>query len=289
MTNVARPAPRRTTLIGALVVTAVLTVLYAPVLRDLVETWWHVSYHTYGFFIAPFSVWLAWESRDRAFAAPLAAWRPGAIVVAAALATLVLGIELDSLVLRSLSLPLMIAGVGLFALGPAGFRPFAFPVGFLALMTPLPTAALTAISLPLQHLAAAFATWALNLLGITAVRDGLYITLPAVWLHVSEDCNGLRFLLAMIVVGIAFGALTQGRMSTRVVVLLLAVATALVANLLRVTGTGVVAHAWGREAATGMAHLVYGKAVYLVTMIPFVVAVVLLKRTSTSVAAPEPA
>ena len=210
----------------------------------------------------------------------------GALVVAAGLAALMLGAAANSLVLRSLSLPLTIAGLGLFALGPAGFRPFRFPVGFLALMTPLPAEALTAISVPLQYFAAGFATWALNALGITAVRDGLYISLPAATLHVTEDCNGLRFLLAMTVIGIAFGALTQARLSMRVVVVLLAVATGLVANLLRVTGTGVVAHEWGREAASGTAHLVYGKAVYLVTVVPFVLAVIGLKRTSAPVATP---
>ena len=289
MATLARTAPSRTTVIGALVVAAALAALYAPVLRDLVDAWSRISYHTYGFFIAPFSVWLAWESRDRALVTPLAAWRPGAIVAAAGLATLMLGVEAGSLVLRSLSLPLTIAGLGLFALGPAGFRPFRFPVGFLVLMTPLPAEAITAISVPLQYVAAWFATWALNVFGITAVRDGLYITLPAVTLHVSEDCNGLRFLLAMTVTGIAFGALTQSRLSMRVVVVFLAVATGLVANLLRVTGTGVVAHEWGREAASGTAHLVYGKAVYLVTMVPFVLAVIGLKRTSAPAPPAQPA
>jgi exosortase len=276
--TLARTAPRRALLAGGVLAAGALALLYAPVVRDLLDAWSRISYHTYGFFIAPFSVWLAWESRDRAIGAPIVRWRPGLAVAAAGLGLLALGTDTESLALRALSLPVTLAGVGLFALGPDGFRPFAFPVGFLALMTPLPHPALMALSLPLQWIASAFTTVALNVIGIPAVRDGLFITLPDVVLHVSEDCNGLRFLLAMAVIGVAFGALTQRTLRARLLVVALALVTGLVANLLRVAGTGVVAHVWGREAASGLAHLVYGKTVYLVTMVPFVLAVIWLRR-----------
>jgi exosortase len=200
------------------------------------------------------------------------------VAAAAGLAVLAAGTQTEILAVRALSLPIVLAGIGLFALGPAGFRPVAFPVGFLVFMTPLPDPALAALSAPLQSIASVIATAALNAIGIPAVREGLFITLPAVVLHVTEDCNGLRFLLAMAVIGVAFGALTQRTLRFRLLVVFLALATGLVANQFRVTGTGVVAHVWGRDAATGMAHLVYGKAVYFATMVPFVLAVLWLRR-----------
>src|SRR5687767_3538714 len=263
---------------ASLAVVAALVVLYAPVLRDLVGTWERVSYHTYGFFIAPFALWLAWEARAEVRRAPLVSWRPGLAIVAAGLGLLAAGMQVDSLMLRSLSLPVVLGGWGLFALGVEGFRPLLFPVGFLAFMTPLPTPALMALSIPLQTIAAVFTTAALNVSGVSAVRDGLYIALPAVTLHVSEDCNGLRFLLAMVVLGVAFGTLTQRTLRRRLVVVGLALAVGIVANLFRVFGTGVVAHVWGRSAASGLPHLVYGKAVYLVMLVPFVLAVLHLRR-----------
>ena len=279
MTTVAAGlAARRGLRTASLAVVVALGVLYAPVLRDLVAAWERVSYHTYGFFIAPFALWLAWEARAEVRRAPLVSWRPGLAIVAGGLGLLAAGIHVDSLVLRSLSLPVVLAGWGLFALGVEGFRPLAFPVGFLALMTPLPAPALAALSLPLQTIAAVFTTAALNLVGITAVRDGLFIALPAVTLHVTEDCNGLRFLLAMVVLGVAFGALTQRTLRARLVVVALALAVGIVANQFRVFGTGVVAHVWGRSAASGTPHLVYGKAVYLVMLVPFVLTVVRLRR-----------
>jgi exosortase len=282
-TVVVSTVSRRAALAGGLAIATALAVLYLPLLRDLVETWNRVNYHTYGFFIAPFSLWLAWESRDDVKRAPLVAWWPGLAIVAAGLAVLAAGTQAESLALRSLSIPIVLAGCGLWALGPAGFRPLAFPVGFLAFMTPLPDPAIAALSAPLQSIASAFATAALNLIGIPAVRDGHFITLPSVVLHVSEDCNGLRFLLAMAVLGVAFGALTQRTLRFRLLVVVLALATGLIANQFRVTGTGVVAHVWGREAATGMTHLIYGKAVYFATMVPFVLAVLWLRRVERPV------
>jgi exosortase len=265
-----------------------LALLYTPVVLELAGVWWRVSYFNYGFLIPAFSAWLVWESRDAlARAATLARWWPGLGIVVAGLGALGAGFGVDSQMLRALSMPVVVAGLGLHALGPAGFRPFAFPTAFLVFMTPLPDPAIAKISLPLQQLAASVATVALNAIGIRAVQDGLYVALPTVVLHVEESCNGLRFLLAMLVVGVAFGWMTQRTTARRLGVVAVAVVAAIVANLLRVTGTGVVAHHFGRDAATGVAHLVYGKVVYLVMMVPFVTTVLLLRRGTGSPAHEE--
>ncbi len=259
---------------------AALVLLYAPVLYELAGVWWRVSYFNYGFLIPAFSAWLVWESRAELARAARERWRPGVAVVAAGLAVLAAGVAADSLTVRALSIPVVVAGAGLYALGPVGFRAFAFPTAFLVFMTPLPQSVIAAVSLPLQQLAASVSTVALNAIGIPSVRSGLFIKLPSVVLHVEESCNGLRFLLAMIVVGVAFGWLTQRTPGRRVAVVAVAIVAAIAANLVRVTGTGVVAHYLGREAATGVAHLAYGKVVYLVMMVPFVATVLLLRRAT---------
>lgn len=261
---------------------AALVLLYTPVLYELVGVWWRVSYFNYGFLIPAFSAWLVWESRAELARAARTRWRPGLGVIAAGLALLAAGVGAESLMLRALSIPVVVTGIGLFALGPVGFRAFAFPAAFLVFMAPLPDRAITAVSLPLQQLAATSATVALNAIGIPSIQSGLFITLPAVVLHVEESCNGLRFLLAMLVVGVAFGWLTQRTPGRRAAVVAVALVAAITANIIRVTGTGVVAHYLGREAATGVAHLAYGKVVYLVMMVPFVATVLLLRRATPS-------
>jgi exosortase len=254
--------------------------LYAPVLRELTHLWATVPYYSYGYLIPVFTAYGVWDARrGLAGARPTWSWS-GLALVALGLAGLATGSSAHSLTLEAVSLPVVLAGAGLLLFGRRRFRPFVFPVAFLALMAPLPDGALDTISLPLQHLAAWFAAQALPLVGVPARLDGLAVHLPATTLYVTEACNGVRFLLAMIVIGAAFAWATQARLLARIVVVGLAIAVAIVANLLRVAGTGVIAHYLGPEAATGFAHVAFGKVVYLAMLVPFIVAVLVLRRAT---------
>jgi exosortase len=241
--------------------------------------WATVPYYSYGFLVPLFSAWGLWDAR-RSLARPAPERSAvGLALLAGGLGLLLAGAALASLTLAALSLPVVLAGVARLALGRQGFAAVAFPLAFLAFMAPLPDALIPALSLPLQHLAAWFTGHALGAMGVPVARDGLLIHIPGVVLHITEACNGLRFLLAMIVVGTAFAWATQGRTGRRAAVLGLAVVIAVVANLVRVTGTGLLAHHWGPEAALGFFHVAYGKVVYLVMLAPFLAGVLWLRRT----------
>jgi exosortase len=198
-------------------------------------------------------------------------------LIAAGVGVLAAGTASGSLTLRALSIPLVASGVVMAAAGREHARAMVFPLAFLVFMAPLPDGTIPRLSLPLQHLAADSAGWTLGALGIPAAQEGLFIHLPGVTLHVSEACNGLRFLLAMVPVGVAFAALTVEGASRRAVTVLTAVMIAILANMLRVTGTGVIAHVWGPDAASGLVHILYGKVVYAVMLVPFVGVVLLLR------------
>jgi exosortase len=260
-----------------LIAAALLAVLYAPVVRDLGRVWAEIPYYSYGFLVPVFAAYLVWDARRTLHLD--AAWRPGALaLVAAGLVVLGLGVATASLMLRALSLPLVGAGLARALLEGPAFRTVVFPIAFLAFMAPLPEGTLPALSLPLQQLAAWTTEHALRALGIPVHRDGLLLYLDRVILHVSEACNGLRFLLAMAVLGVAFAWATQRHAGHRVVVVAAAIVLAIVANLVRVIGTGVLAELLGPEAAAGMFHVVYGKVVYAAVLGPFLLALLLLGR-----------
>ncbi len=275
-----RPALRRPgRLPGAVAAASVLAILYAGVLADLVVVWARIPYYSYGFLVPLFSAWLAWDSRGAlAGARPAWSW-PGLALAGGGLALLVVGQAGGSLTLRALSLPAVLAGTCLLALGRRGLAVLAFPVGFLVFMAPLPEGAIRALSSPLQHLAAWFAAGALPLAGIPATREGLVVRIPHVLLEVTEACSGLRFLLAMLVLGTAFAWTTQRALGRRLAVVAAAAALAIGANLLRVAGTGWIAHHYGAEAASGLLHVAFGKVVYLAVLGPFVAGVARLRRS----------
>lgn len=261
----------------AVVVITAAAGLWTPLALRLTRLWWVDSYYSYGVLVPLFSAWVLWEGRHRLRPARPVWDDRGLVVLGCGVALFALGEATQSLTLSALSVPAVLAGLAVFILG-AGARPLAFPIGFLAFMAPLPDGVIPAISLPLQRLAAGFAAQTLAFAGIPLVHRDLDIYLPRITLEVTEGCNGLRFLLAMIVLGTAFAWATQTRLLRRGAVLAFAVLIALLANLVRVAGTGFLAHYWGPAAATGFFHIAYGKVVYLAMLVPFVLGVLLLRR-----------
>jgi exosortase len=255
-----------------------LVALYLPLLRALLTLWAEVPYYSYGFLVPLFSAYLAWDARRELARRPLWPSRAGLVVLAAALAMLFVGILSGSLTVQTLSVPAVVTGALLLTMGPARTRALAFPLAFLVFMTPLPEGTLAALSLPLQQLAAEAAQWMLWLVGVPVTREGLYLTLPSVTLHITEACNGLRFLLAMVVVGVAFAGTSQTGWRRRSLVVFGALLVALLANWLRVAGTGVMAELYGHEVAGGFYHVVWGKVVYAVMLVPFVMLVMALRQ-----------
>ena len=281
--SIATASRRRTDISAAAVLGAAVLALYVPVFRELCALWLYGTYYSYGFLVPIFSGYLAWDAvcadaREHGGAGRADLDTGGFVIMAVGLAALGLGIAVGSLALRTLSLPAVVMGAAVATLGRALARRLAFPIGFLVFMTPLPDGVLPTLSLPLQRFAAFVADHVLRALGIPVERDDLFLTLPSVTLHVTEACNGLRFLLAMLVVGAAFAGTTQRRALRRIAVLGAAASIAVVANLARVTGTGVMAELWGARAAMGLPHVVWGKIVYGLALLPFLALVVVMRR-----------
>src|SRR5262245_11553817 len=65
-----------------------------------------------------------------------------------------------------------------------------------------------AITFPLQWLAAQNAAWTLDLLGIPVLLDGNVIHLSQVTLGVTEACSGVRSLISLLALAVAWSALS---------------------------------------------------------------------------------
>ena len=137
-----------------------------------------------------------------------------------------------------------------------------FPVGFLVFMIPIPAGAIGTLSPLLQRLAATTAEHALRIATVPVTRVGLELQIGRDVLEINETCNGLRFLLTMTVVGVAVAWAIGRNVATRVIVVGVMIGSAVVANLARVAVTAMLTSRVGVLAATGPAHLLYGKAVY---------------------------
>ena len=255
------PTQRRLLAGGALL--ASFATLYRHVVVKLVHDWATDDNYSHGFLILPLAVYLAWERRPR-----LAELAPqpsvtGLLIVLASVAVLAAGTLGAELFLTRVSMIGVLAGAIVFLYGWRHLKTLAFPVGFLLLMIPLPALVFNQIAFPLQLLASRAGEMALSVLRIPVLREGNVIVLAHTTLEVAEACSGIRSLVSLLTLGIAYGYFIDPRSWMRVTIALSTIPIAIAANGMRVAGTGIAAHYYGPEAATGFFHTFSGWLVFV--------------------------
>jgi exosortase len=241
--------------------------LYAPVVTKLVRDWAHDENYSHGFLIVPLAAWFAWQQRDRLSAARARPSVFGLVVICGALALVIVGRLGAELFLTRISIIVMLAGAVLFLHGWQHLRILAFPILFLLLMVPLPAIVFNQVAFPLQLLASRVGTAGIQACAVPVLREGNVIVLADTSLEVAEACSGIRSLVSLLTLGILYGYFTDPRPWMRVVIALSTIPIAIAANAARVTGTGVLAHYYGSEAAEGFFHTFSGWLVFVVAFI----------------------
>jgi len=271
------------TLVALGPVLAGLLVAYLPMLRKLVYDWGHDDNYSHGFLIIPIALYLVWERRADLLAARPSPSSIGLLLVLVSLAVLVAGQLGAELFLTRISLLGVLAGAVLFLFGWEHLRRLWFPIAFLLLMIPIPAIIFNQIAFPLQLLASRFGETVLRILDIPVLREGNVITLANTQLEVAEACSGIRSLISLLTLGIVYGYFTDSRFSVRLVIALATIPVAIVANGLRVAGTGVAAYRYGPEAAQGFFHEFSGWVIFVISL-----ALVFLIHRAVLAVAPSP-
>ncbi|MGH9444596.1 MAG: exosortase [Terriglobia bacterium] len=250
-----------------LVLAVVLAILYGHILSRLVGQWWTDPNFSHGFFVPAFSAFLIWKDRGRlAKLEAIPAWS-GLVVIAFGLGALVLGIFGAELYLSRSSFLFILAGLVIYFLGWKYFRAVFFPWIFLFLMIPPPALVMNHITIPLQFTASDLATWFLRLVGVPVLQNGNIIQLPNMALDVVEACSGIRSLISLGVLAIIYGYLLESNNAIRVMLAAAAVPIAVLANGLRIMGTGITGLYWEPSKAQGFFHEFSGWMIFVVALI----------------------
>lgn len=241
----------------------VLAALYVPILRDLAWQWWDDANYSHGFLVPAFSSVLVWRRRrELARLATRGSWL-GLPVLLAGLAMLILGeVGAENFLMRS-SLIVILAGLVLSHLGLAIARQLAFPLAFLLFMVPLPATLFYAVTFPLQRIAAQNAAGTLDLLGVPVLLDGNVLHLSQITLGVTEACSGIRSLISLLALAVAWAVLTLSGTWGRMAFVASAVPITIAANSGRVVTTGLIGQWFGARYAEGFFHELAGLAVFL--------------------------
>lgn len=241
--------------------------LYRSTLVRLATQWWQDPNFSHGFFVPLFSVCVLWHGRSRFVRMTPRPSGTGLLILSFAMLLLIVGQMGAELFLARVSLLLVVAGLIVLFLGWNFFRAALFPWIFLFLMIPIPAILYNQITFPLQLLASRLAAAALALVGIPVLREGNVITLPSMALEVAEACSGIRSLMSLITLAIIYGFVTEKRLAIRYLLAVAAVPVAVMANSVRIIGTGILVQYWNADAAQGYFHASWGWMIFVISML----------------------
>jgi exosortase len=248
--------------LATIVLLALMAVLYAATLADLANDWWTDPALSQGLLIPPLSLWIAWMRKSETLARPAAADNRGLVAVGGACFLFLLGKVGAEFFLARISFVLLLVGLVWTFWGTARLLTLTFPFLLLATMVPLPAIVYNSLAAPLQLFASDVATNFAQMLGVSVYRDGNVIHLAHISLGVERACSGLNSLSALMVGGVLLGFLQCRRARTRVAVFLLTIPLSIAANVLRVTGTAVIADYY-EPIAMGFYHTFSGWLVFV--------------------------
>ena len=125
---------------------------------------------------------------------------------------------------------------------------------FLYFMIPLPFRAERWLSLPLQGAATYLSTWTLQCLGQPAIAEGHTIHLGTHQLEVEQACSGLRMLIGITGLAVAYTQIVRKAWWEQALLLLAVVPVALAANTARIAATALLYQFVSGEAAQKFGH-----------------------------------
>jgi exosortase len=98
------------------------------------------------------------------------------------------------------------------------------------------------------------------------LREGNVIILPAMALEVADACSGIRSLMSLTTLAVIYGYLMERKVGPRVLLALASVPIAVIANSLRVVGTGLLVQYWDPDKAQGFFHEFQGWLMFVASL-----------------------
>jgi exosortase len=240
--------------------------LYAPMLYGMAGDWYHDANYSHGFLVPFIAGYFLWRNRRRLLESELAPSLFGLPLVVLALCLLLAATLGNELFTGRASLLLLVTGMVLFLFGRRALAAAWLPIAYLLFMVPLPYLLYDSFAFPLKQLVSYLSVEALQSLGVTVLREGNVIMFPSVSLEVADACSGVRSVLSLLALSVAYAFYLPLTSRCRLLVVLAALPLSVVGNALRVILTGLLAQRWGSAAAQGLFHECAGLAVFALTL-----------------------
>jgi len=252
--------------------------VFAPIYPTMVQEWLTNSDNSHGFIVPFVAGYFAWGRRNRLGAVtPEDSWW-GCLMLIVTLSFYVLSVAGGLAFPARVTMVLSLFGLIWCMLGNATIRILAFPILFLLFMIPVPYSLINLISGPLQLFATKISATLIAACTIPVFRDGNMLYFVSTQLEVAEACSGIRSMIALSMLAVGFASMSHTGWQSKAMLIFMAIPIALAANVIRVTGTGILAHFFGDKVARGFLHEFSGIAIFVLGLAALFGAFTLINR-----------
>jgi exosortase A len=241
----------------------VLAFLFRSAWTEMADQWWNTSTYSHILLVPAILAWLLWQRRDALAGLVPEGWWPGLLVVGGGMFLGLLGSVSGLNIAQHLAAVIVLQGAILTLLGIRVSAALAFPLGYLLFMVPFGDRLVPF----LQTITAKITIFLVNLSGVPAEIDGVFIDTPVGLFEVAEACSGVKFLIAMLALGTLVAHVCFRSWKRRTIFMIVAVILPVIANGIRAWGTIYIAQFAGLEFAAGFDHIVYGWVFFAVVML----------------------
>ena len=244
--------------------------LYLPSFYSLFHGIWATEEQAHGPIILVLSVWLLYRQRAKLLERADPRGSPvlgsamfvfGLLLYVAGVSQQILAFEIGSFVIVTMSLVC-------FKFGAASLRAVWFPFFFMLFMIPLPSAIVSALTLPMKMAVSYVTEHLLFWAGYPIARSGVILQIGQYQLLVADACAGLQTLLTLEALGLFYLNLVRHTSPFRNIVLaMLIIPISFTANVIRVVTLTLITYYFGDAAGQGFLHGFAGMVLFISALI----------------------
>ncbi len=266
------------TIISLGVLLTAVVILYFPIIQGLAHDWDTNDNYSHGYFIPILSAYIIYTLKEDLKQLPVHTNIIGLFLLLAGLVQLIIAKAGSEFFLQRTSLIPVLGGIILFCLGFAFFKKLLLPVTYLIFMVPLPAIIWNKIAFPMQLFGSFLTEKVVAFMGIPIFREGNILYLANTTLEVVDACSGLRSLTTLFALSAVFAILSSHTTTQKWILFLAAAPIAIFANIVRLSGTALLASKYGGDVAQGFLHDFSGLVVFAVGIILLVTVSTLMKK-----------
>lgn len=244
-------------------------VVFLPVYPGLIEAWFKTTNadNSYGALVPFISLFFIWKKKDNLKHIKSCCCPKCLVLLVACLFIYILSYAGKIVFMQRLMLVSSLSSLVLYVYGKNVFNMIRFPLLFLFFMIPVPESVVGLISFPLQTYATIISTKIIHIFDIPVYREGHMLYFAQTQLEVAEACSGIHSISAMLMLSVIFVHQMEKTTFYRIIIVLSSVVIAFICNIMRVSGTGILAHFFGAGVASGFLHEFSGMAVFIVGLL----------------------